>query len=122
MSNTEFCILLRKPIYPLIVISSDNLYSAFNIRELARNCMRSTIVGQEGYIKAIDSTGAEFCYYPEHCAITPGFLSKRWTKKQIVEMYNESSNSNTSEQKYSTKSLSAKRLEKVVSDICNLLK
>jgi len=122
MSKTEFHILIGKPKYPLIVISKDNLCSAFNIKELAKCCLNSKLLENENYIKAIDSTGEEFWYSPEHYTITPGFFSKRWTKTRIIEIYNENSNSKNSKNIYTTKSLSSKRLEIIVSDICNLLK
>lgn len=122
MTDIDFHILIRKPIYPLIVISSNDLYSAFDIQELAKNCVESTLSNGEAFIKAIDSSGEEFWYTPEKYVIAPGFFCKKWTKKQIVELYNKSLNENQTEHQYSTKSLSAKRLEKIVSDICILLK
>lgn len=122
MNHAEFHILLRKPLYPLIVISADHLSSAFNIQELAQSCIDSTPADGGNYIIAIDSTGEEFWYAPDHYVISPGFLCKKWTKKKIVELYNGSSNCVHKETTYSTKSLSAKRLEKIILDICNILK
>ena len=122
MHHIDFHILIRKPKYPLIVISSNALYSAFDIHELARNCVKSIPADGEIYIKAIDSSGEEFWYTPEKYVITPGFFCKKWTKKQIVELYNKSLKENQEEHRYSTKSLSAKRLERIVADICILLK
>jgi hypothetical protein len=122
MSQTqiEFKILFRKPIYPLIVISKDKLMAAFNIKELSKCCIFANPEKEGGVIKSIDSTGEEFWYTPENYAISPGFAFKRWTKKQIIELYN--SNSLNEDTKYSEKSLSSKRLERIVSDICDLLK
>lgn len=122
MPDIEFKILLRKPKYPLIIISSDDLYPAFNMQELAQNCMISTMPENQTYITAIDTSGEEFWYSPQNYVITPGFLRKKWTKKQIVALYNENLNENQKEHQYSTKSLSAKRLDKIVTDICTLLK
>ena len=36
MSQIEFNIILRKPKYPVIVVSNEKLYSAFNIKQLAK--------------------------------------------------------------------------------------
>lgn len=55
MPGIELQISIRKPLYPLIVISSNDLYPAFNIQELAQNCVKSSISDGEAYIKAIDS-------------------------------------------------------------------
>lgn len=122
MTEVKFHILLRKPKYPLIVISSNRLYSAFDIQELAQACVNSSLSEGETYIKAIDSSGEEFWYTPEKYVICPGFVCKNWTKMKIIELYNEKLGKNQESKKYSTKSLSAKRLEKIVFDISNLLK
>jgi len=121
MHDINFQILIRKPKYPLIIISLDNLYSAYNIRELAKYCGESALIEGEACIKAIDSSGEEFWYSPEKYVITPGFFCKKWTKKKIVELYNGRLNKDEKEKQYSTKSLSAKRLEKIILDICNLM-
>ena len=122
MPDIDFHILIRKPKYPLIIISSRSLYPAFDIQELAQNCVKSTPSDGETLIKAIDSSGEEFWYTPGKYVIAPGFSFKKWTKKQIVELYNKRLTGNQEEHQYSTKSLSAKRLEKIVADICILLK
>jgi hypothetical protein len=103
------------------VISSDKLYAAFNIKELAKYCIVSKLLENEIYIKAIDSTGEEFWYSPEHCTVTPSFFCKRWTKMRIIETYNNSSNCKSSDRNYSTKSLSTKRLENIVLELCKII-
>ena len=86
----EFNILFRKPKYPLIVLSKDRLMAAFNIKELAICCFSAKPEKEGGVVKSIDSTGEEFWYSPENYAIAPGFAFKRWTKKQVIELYNNS--------------------------------
>ena len=54
--------------------------------------------------------------------LSPGFAFKRWTKKRIVEIFNSSTNALELMQEYSIKSLSNKRLDKIVRDICELLR
>ena len=122
MEKIEFNIIMRKPKYPVIILSAERLYSAFNIKQLAKNCVFSTPVEGKKYIQVIDSTGEEFWYSPDQCVLSPGFSFKKWTKKQLIEIFNCSSNAKVSMQEYSMKSLSAKRLEKIVGDISELLK
>ena len=122
MEKIEFNIIMRKPKYPVIILSAERLYSAFNIKELAKSCVFSTPVEGKKYIQVIDSTGEEFWYSPDQCVLSPGFSFKKWTKKQLIEIFNCSSNAKVSMQEYSMKSLSAKRLETIVGDICELLK
>ena len=117
----KFNVLFRKPEYPLIVISQDKLTAAFNITELAESCIASKLPEDETVIKAIDSSAEEFWYLPDNFTIAPGFAFKKWTKKQIVELYNSSSNAEKSDEKYPLKSLSNKKLSRIIGDICNLL-
>ena len=118
----EFNVLFRNPEYPLIVISQDKLTAAFNITELAESCIASKLPEDETVIKAIDSSAEEFWYSHENFVIAPGFAFKKWTKKQVIELYNNSSNVKKSNKKYSLKSLSNKKLSRIIGEICELLR
>ncbi len=120
MERKEFSVLFREPVYPLIVISRNHLAAAFNIEELAMRCISAIPEEDNRFVRAIDFSGEEFWYYPNNCTITPGFHFKKWTKKKIIELYNSSLVD--SDKKYSTKSLSSKRLTRIISDICELLR
>ena len=117
----RFNILFRRPKYPVIVISSDALNSAYNIDQLAAHCIVCKPSDSETLVKVIDSTGEEFWYSPEHFALTPGMAFKRWTKKQIIELYNNSPNAKESNNSYPIKSISSRKLSRIISDICDLL-
>ncbi len=82
MDKIEFNIVFRKPKYPVLVVSDKKLFSAFNIKQLARCCMSSMPIKNKNYIQVIDSTGEEFWYSPDHYVLSPGFALKRWTKKK----------------------------------------
>lgn len=117
----RFNILFRKPKYPVIVISSDDLNSAYDIDQLAAHCILSEPFDNEIFVKVIDSTGEEFWYSPEHFTLSPGMAFKRWTKKRIIELYNNSPNAKENNNSYPIQSLSNKRLSRIISDICELL-
>ncbi|MCI5121855.1 MAG: hypothetical protein D3908_11820 [Candidatus Electrothrix sp. AUS4] len=121
MEEKEFVIWLRGPVYPVIVISKDRPMAAFNKKELAQCCIASVPEEDSEIVKAIDFSAEEFWYSPKHNFISPGFTRKRWSKKKIIELYNDCDLVGD-EDKYSTKSLSSKRRERIMSDICNLLK
>jgi hypothetical protein len=122
MSQIEFNIILRKPKYPVIVVSNDRLHSSFNIKQLAKSCISSMPIENKTIIQVVDSTGEEFWYLPEQYVLSPGCSFKKWTKKQIIEAFNSSKNAKDSTQEYSMKSLSSKRLEKIIRDICEMLR
>lgn len=92
MNKIQFNIFFRNPKYPVIVISGDVLYSAFEIDELASCCISSIPREDENHIKVIDSSGEEFWYSPKHYALSPGLSFRKWTKKSIIELYNKSIN------------------------------
>ena len=117
----EIKIALRNPLYPVIVISSVRLYSANNITELAYFLIASYPLDGEDDIKIIDSTGNEFCYLADEGVVLPGFTFTRWTKRKIIDLYNESINSKETGISYSIKSLSSKKLSRIVADICELI-
>jgi len=118
----NFKVLLRSPKYPAIVISEDDLFSAYNIKQLGTLCVFSETFDEDDKIRVIDSSGCEFVYFQEHKAIMPGVLNKKWTKKQIIELFNNSMNANETKIKYPLKSLSNKKLSRIIGEICELLK
>ena len=122
MNKIKFSVIFRSPKYPVFVVDKVRLYSAFNIDELAGCCISSTPLEGREIVQVVDSTGEEFWYSPDHYALSPGFSFKKWTKKKIIEEYNNSINAQMSEQQYSTKSISSRKLERIVYDICKLLK
>ena len=103
MDKIVFNIIMRKPKYPVIVISAERLYSAFTIKQLTKSCISSTPIEGKDVIQVIDSTGEEFWYSPEHYVLSPGFSFKKWTKKHLIEIFNCSSNAKDSMQEYSIK-------------------
>ena len=117
----EITIALRNPLYPVILISSDRLYAGNNIKELAYCLIASYPLDGEDNIKIIDCTGKEFCYLPDKGIVFPGFTFTRWTKRKIIDLYNESTNSKETGISYSIKSLSSKKLSRIVMDICKLI-
>ena len=121
MHGRGLTIIFRGPKYPVFVVSNDRLFPAFNLKQLAIACLASTPTAGKSYVQVIDTTGEEFWYSPESCALSPGFSFKRWTKKRIVETFNHSSNAMELMKEYPVKSLSIKRLDKIIYDICELL-
>ena len=122
MDKNEFKIVFRKPKYPVFVVSDERLFPAFSIKQLAISCLSSTPIADKSYIQVIDSTGEEFWYSPDQYALSPGFAFKKWTKKRVVETFNSSSNAVELMQEYSMKSLSNKKLDRIIRDICELLR
>ena len=119
--DIEIRVVFRGPKYPTIVISRDRLYSATHPKDLVLHLISSHPLESEHRIKIIDNTGEEFWYQPDDQILLPGFPYTKWTKRRIIDLYNESRNSEESGISYSTKSLSSKRLSSIIADICELI-
>lgn len=117
----RFRILLRSPKYPVIVIAEDDIWPAYDIKELGAVCYISEPTENSDNIKVIDSSGEEFWYLPKQVALAPGFMQRKWTKKKIIDLFDQSETAKEKYMRYSTKSLSNKRLATIVADICSIL-
>ncbi len=118
--DIKFRILFRLPEYPVIIITEEGLYSAYNIKQLGSLCVISEPINDSFDVIVIDSSGAEFKYFAEQTTLMPGILNKRWTKKQIIELYNTSAEETNI--KYPMKSISSKKFSRIIGEICDLLK
>ena len=117
----EFKILFRSPKYPVIIISQNRLLTGYDINALSIALLSVPPPSEKIYVKVIDFTGEEFWFYPDKTYLTPGFFPKKWTKKRVIELYNNSSNAKKSNSNYPLKSLSSKKFSRIISEICELL-
>ena len=113
--------VFRSPVFPVIIISHDKLLSASNFKTLTIKLLEAIPQGNENIIKTIDSTGKEFWYNFQNKVFAPGFSFKRWTKMKMIELFNNSSNAIKLNKLYSTKSISNKKLAKIIKEICELV-
>ncbi len=119
MSRAEFGVLFRRPIFPVVGFADDRLFSAPDLKTLASILVRFDPSSGEEVVRLVDSTGEEFWYSREQHVLSPGFMGKRWTKQQIIDLYNSHIGSN---RRYSVRSLSNKRLLEIVAEISDLIR
>ena len=116
-----FRIFLRSPRYPVIVISGDYIYPAVKIKDLGNTCYSLSPPGSSNNIAVVDSAGEEFFYMTDQTTLAPGIGRKNWTKKRIIDLFNNCSTAQEEEIHYSPKSLSNKRVATIVNEICTML-
>jgi len=75
----------------------------------------------EGYYDVVDVTGEGWSFSAKHMVISPLTIKKRWFKKDVIVTYNNRKNVSNQEKKYSDKSLSSKRFERIFCEIVDLL-
>ena len=119
MSRLRFGVLFREPIFPVVGCADDGLFSARTLDELASVLVRFEPSSDDSPAKFVDSTGEEFWYSREQRVLSPGFLGKRRTKRQIIDLYNEHVGS---DRQFSVRSLSNKRLPDIVAEISDLIR
>jgi len=93
---------------------------AKNAKELSSR-LAEIQLNKDGSYNLVDFTGEGWSFYTAKMIISPLTINKRWTKLEIIKLFNERKNTELGEgKKYSEKSLSAKRLGKIISDLVDI--
>ncbi len=119
MSSVDFGVLFREPIFPVGGVVDDRLFSALDLKTLASILVHFIPSSDKDIVKLVDATGEEFWYSGAQYVLSPGFLGKRWTKRQIIDLYNSHVGNDL---RYSVRSLSNKRLSVIVAEISDLIR
>jgi len=118
MTHLDFGVFFRAPIFPVVGQADGRLFSARSLKGLIAILQRLDQPA-EGIVRLVDSTGEEFWYTVELRVLSPGMLFKRWTKRQIIDLYNSH---NAIDPPYPVHSLSNKRLSQIVGEIADLIR
>jgi hypothetical protein len=110
--------LFRKPRFPIIVVTDDGLLGARTASECAKKLAKVTFAS-DAPRPVIDSNAEGFSLHPERMMISPFAMKKRWSKAEIISLYNE--RKTPAKPAYPSTSLGNKTLETIVGDIVGLL-
>ena len=104
----------RKPKYPILCEINGHLIGAKSDRTLAKKLSLLELDDSKQY-DVIDLTGEGWLLLTDHMVLSPvNFRKKRWTKLEIIRLFNNRANKSDSDEKpYSEKSLSAKKIDKI---------
>lgn len=111
--------LFRLPKIPFIGDMDGLLILAKSAAEFERRLDRVELKPDTRYY-LVDSTGEEWLFSVNERYVMPT-IKRRWSKKKIVQMYNDSKNCQSIGVNYSERSLSSKRFETVFADIADLI-
>ena len=113
--------IFRKPKFP-VIINLDGHVIAATQRNLPAQLNQIDLTLKTCH-ETIDKSGEGFgLYVYDDClALSPLVVKKRWTKLELIRLYNNRKNK-VNEKIYSENSLSSKRFDKIFSDINSLLK
>ena len=111
--------LFRRPKFPIICDAQDVLIAAESPKQLYDQiCSNELIRGEQ--IPVIDVSAEGWVLHTDLMVISPLTLKKRWTKKEVVEVFNKSKTAKEAGLEYSLKSLSAKRFDRIAREIVKL--
>jgi hypothetical protein len=112
--------IFRKPEFPIICNFDGIIVAAKSEVSFTRQLDKLELDINKSY-HWISVSGEGWMFLPQHLAVSPLSVKKKWFKKDIIALYNGRKNSGGDGNQYSNKSLSAKRFEKIFKDIVELL-
>ena len=113
--------ILRKPEFP-IIINLDGHVIAATPQSLPKQLSCLGLSADSSY-DVIDQSGEGFGLFVSDVifGVSPLVMKKTWTKLELIRLYNGRKNKTADEPAYSEKSLSAKKVVRIISDISGLL-
>jgi hypothetical protein len=122
MNEKKIRIAFRAPRLPTIIISKDRLYAGISRKSLEKFLKVSIPQNGEEEIILIDSEVEEFWYMSKEMILSPGItIYNKWTKKNITNLFNKSSNAKELGIEYPQKSLQNKKVTTIIMEICALI-
>ena len=112
--------IFRKPKFPIICNFDGVLVAAKSEITFTRQLDKLKIDIEKSY-PLISISGEGWMFLPQYMAVSPLTAKKKWTKKEIITLYNSRENPISGEKPYSDKSLSAKRFDKIFTEIVEML-
>jgi hypothetical protein len=110
--------VFRKPVYPVIYEFNGHLIGGRTEKEFVKNL--HNIKSKKPH-DLIDATGEVWLLSTDPLVMSPISFKKRFTKKKLIETYNNSNNCKENKTPYSEKSLSNKKYNKILEDILKLI-
>lgn len=111
----------RKPVFPLICDVGGVLIGARSLKEFEDQAAVLDLPAK-AQLPLVDSSTEGWVFDTDHQLISPLTMKKRWTKREVIAMFNSSSAAGKLGRQYSERSLSSKRFDRIVSDIVALIR
>ena len=112
--------LFREPKFPVICNVQGVLIGAKTPGQFVEQVSGAALPAGE-QLPLVDACGEGWVLHTDHMIISPLTFKRRWTKKEIIAMFNDSEAARRLGEQYSTKSLSSKRVDRVVAEIAALI-
>jgi hypothetical protein len=106
------------PKFPVLLDTGERLFSAMSKAQLEAKVSQLAFSGKEKR-DIIDLNAEGFAFYPESEVVAPVFRIRRWTKGEIIDLYNGRRQSGQPE--LGKASLGNRSLERVIKEVVQLL-
>ncbi|MFO7727071.1 MAG: hypothetical protein R6X11_01965 [Desulfonatronovibrio sp.] len=112
--------LFRKPKFPVICDVHGELVAAKTHSQFSK-LIGKLKLPQGEQLPLLDARAENWVFVVDHLTISPLAVKKKWTKKEVIALFNNSKTAKENELEYSMNLLSAKRYEKILYDIVNMI-
>ena len=110
----------RKPRFPIIVDTGRGLVGALTGADCAKRIARLGPFERDESMLVVDSTSEGFGFYPRMMLISPLTTKKRWTKADVIALYNDRKKPDAPD--YAPGSISNRGFNRVVHEVVQLLR
>ena len=118
-SKATVTYVFRRPRFPVICAVDGGLIAARSPASFQRQITRlDPPVGR--VFQMVDATGEGWAFHTEWTVVSPLTLKKRWTKAEIIRLFNESEAARRRGQVYPETSLRSKSLQRIIAEIAGL--
>ena len=120
MAEQTLTYVFRRPHFPVICDVDGHLVACISSRVFRRRIARLQLPPNRA-LPIVDVTGEGWALHTDLRAVSPLTLKKRWTKMDVIQMFNTSVNAARSGFTYPERSLASKPLNRVIGDIVELV-
>jgi len=110
----------RSPVFPVICDVGKALVGADSPEQLEAH-LASLDLPAESQLPLVDANAEGWVFDTTHQVVSPLTFKKRWTKKEVIAMFNASTATRKLGRQYSDRSLSAKRFDRIMGEIVALI-
>ncbi len=112
--------LFRKPRFP-VICSIDGRLVAATSDQVLRKQLAAIKLREGSNYPLVDSSAEGWSLVADYMVVSPLTIDKRWTKRKVIEMFNQSDNAKELRMAYSDRGLSAKRFDRILTEIVHIL-
>jgi hypothetical protein len=113
--------IFREPEFPLLCDVGGVLVGALSLAEFSRH-VAVLDLPPDADLVVVDASAEGWVFNTKHRVLSPLTFKKRWTKKEVITLFNRSDVARKLEGQYSERSLSAKRFDRIMAEIVALIR